>query len=186
MRPKKELRKDMLDYLKSIPHKEREWRSHQIHGHVTDHPFWKNNRWIGLTISQGHEVDTLALIQRGWKEGKRICVPKCDPKQKILTFYEMTSFDQLEVVFYGLQEPIPSETIEVSKGQLDGVIVPGLIFDNQGYRVGYGGGYFDRFLEGYQGETMSLFFEEQLVDILPHEKHDIPIQSYISDKGQKR
>ncbi|MEQ6375902.1 5-formyltetrahydrofolate cyclo-ligase [Bacillaceae bacterium S4-13-56] len=184
MQSKKELRNEMINYLKEIPKNEREARSQNIHRLITNHSFWKNNHWIGLTISQEHEVDTYSLIQSGWEDGKRICVPKCDPKQKKLTFYEITSFDQLEVVFYGLHEPIPMETRVVTKSQLEGIIVPGLLFDKKGFRIGYGGGYFDRYLVDFQGETISVFFEEQLFNgDLPHEEHDVPIQSNISNKG---
>ena len=75
----------------------------------------------------------------------------------------MQRFDQLESVYFGLLEPIEAETDFVAKDNIDLLIVPGIAFTEPGYRTGVGGGYYDRYLQHYQGRTVSLAFHEQIV-----------------------
>lgn len=79
-------------------------------------------------------------------------------------------------------EPKEHETDAVSKEEIDLVIVPGLLYNRAGYRVGFGGGYYDRFLKDYRGYTISLAFSFQLIDHLPHEEYDIPVGKMITEK----
>lgn len=144
---------------------------------------WKHARTIAITISQGFEWDTKPIIEAAWAEGKRVCVPKCEPKEKKLAFHSFTSYDQLEVVYYNLLEPKPDETEVFEKNSIDLIIVPGLLFDKRGYRVGFGGGFYDRYLAGYKNRTVSLVSEEiQLVDEVPNESFDIPVECIVTEK----
>ncbi|MBS2969690.1 5-formyltetrahydrofolate cyclo-ligase [Metabacillus sp. KIGAM252] len=145
-------------------------------------PLWKNARTIGLTISQNREANTRSIIEKGWKEGKRIAVPKCFPASKEMEFRVITSFNQLETVYYGLQEPIPSMTDPVDKCDIEMLAVPGLCFDSRGYRIGYGGGYYDRYLQNFTGHTVSLAFSCQVLPLVPSENFDVPVQRIITEK----
>ncbi|CQR46847.1 5-formyltetrahydrofolate cyclo-ligase family protein [Paraliobacillus sp. PM-2] len=142
-------------------------------------PDWNQAEIIGLTISQGYEWDTKPIIEEAWKQGKKVVVPKCYPKQKHLIFYQLEDFNQLETVYYQLQEPDPNQTIEISSDCIDLVIVPGLVFDYNHYRIGHGGGYYDRFLENFKGTTISLAWSEQLIRSIPVEPFDISINELI-------
>ena len=99
-----------------------------------------------------------------------------------MTFREITSFSQLEVVYYGLQEPVEEQTSAVIHNEIDLLFVPGLSFETKGYRLGHGGGYYDRYLAQYQGETVSLAFPVQVVDEIPVEPFDIPVQKIVTNK----
>ena len=133
------------------------------------------------TISKTPEVDTFQIIRKAWEQGKRIAVPKCEPKSRALEFRELKRFSQLETVYFGLYEPIVSETKSVDHEEIDLVVVPGLAYSKNGYRLGFGGGYYDRFLANYQGNTLSLAFQKQLVAELPVENHDLAVEKIITE-----
>lgn len=151
-----------------------------LHG-LFNHPKWKDAKTIGVTVSRGKEIPTRPIIEQAWKEGKRVTVPKCHPKEKQLDFRHLTAFDELESVYYGLLEPIVDKTENINKGNIDLIIVPGVVFDPTGFRIGFGGGYYDRFLKNYHGATIALLLSEQLVEELPVEPHDIPVQTLITE-----
>ena len=138
---------------------------------------------IAVTISSFPEVNTWPLIEVLWDLGKHVVVPKCNAKTKEMTFYKITNFSQTENVYMDLLEPIPSLCEPVSKNQIDVCIVPGIVFDNRGYRIGYGGGYYDRFLNDYIGKTISLAFHCQIVDFVPNHQYDLPIEQLITNEA---
>ena len=139
-------------------------------------------RCIGITISSPPEVDTFQIIRKAWDEGKQIVIPKCLPKERKMDFRKLERFDQLESVYSGLLEPIESKTNLVEPSDIDLLIVPGIAFDSEGFRMGFGGGYYDRFLQSFKGNTVSLAFREQIVSNLPKEDHDIPVEKIITDE----
>ncbi|MCL1630384.1 5-formyltetrahydrofolate cyclo-ligase [Sporolactobacillus sp. CPB3-1] len=142
---------------------------------------WQSADTVGITISIGREIETMAVITKAWTESKRVCVPKCNHKMHTLAFYELQTFSELESGFYGLMEPDPEKTKLVEPPSIDLLLVPGVAFDPQGYRIGYGGGYYDRLLNSYEGGTASLLLERQLIDELPIEPHDKPVDWMITE-----
>ena len=116
-------------------------------------------------------------------KGKQIVIPKCLPKERKMDFRKLERFDQLESVYSGLLEPIESKTNLVEPSDIDLLIVPGIAFDSEGFRMGFGGGYYDRFLQSFKGNTVSLAFQEQIVSDLPKEDHDIPVEKIITDEA---
>ncbi|MEH7124529.1 5-formyltetrahydrofolate cyclo-ligase [Bacillus sp. JJ1503] len=185
MEEKKILRKKIIDRLSSINKPVYEQLSYQIANQLFQDKYWKEASTVGVTISKQPEVDTYQIIRKAWEQGKRIVVPKCLPKTREMVFRTLHRFDQLESVYYGLLEPIESETDEVSPNEIDLIIVPGLAFTENGYRLGFGGGYYDRFLTKYNGHTLSLAFHDQIVSKLPVEDHDIPVSKIITDEKIK-
>src|SRR5699024_694729 len=150
--------------------------------HLIHTTAWENAQTIGITISKGFEWDTTAIIEKAWEQNKIICAPKCYPTKRKLVFYRLHSFEDLEVVYYNLKEPKPIEENKVEKGNLDMVIVPGLLFDKSGFRIGFGGGYYDRFLTDYRGKTVALTCSQLLTDNIPKESHDIAVQQIITEE----
>ncbi|KIY22320.1 5-formyltetrahydrofolate cyclo-ligase [Mesobacillus subterraneus] len=183
MDAKKNLRKSIMEKLSELKRPEYENQSYQIAQQLFQSKEWLSANTVAITVSKPPEVDTFQIIRKGWEQDKRIVVPKCEPEARGLDFREVKRFSQLETVFYGLLEPIVAETASVGREEIDLVVVPGLAFSSSGYRLGFGGGYYDRFLYNYQGMTVSLAFTEQLVAEVPVENHDIPVQKIIHSKG---
>lgn len=180
---KKELRKVAKERLSNIDNKTRKKISNQLIRQLVSSDLWKQAGTIGVTVSSGFEWDTEPIIEQGWKEGKTIVVPKCTPRNRQLDFYHLENFDQLEDSFYNLREPNPDVTTKVDKQAIDVLIVPGLLYDKRGYRIGFGGGYYDRFLADFPNKTVSVFYSEQLLDEVPNELYDLPVQALLTEKG---
>ena len=179
---KKILRKEMKERLQTLPKEMYEHRSYIIAQKVFKDPLWQSAQSVGITISSPPEVDTFQIIRKAWDEGKQIVIPKCLPKERKMDFRQLERFDQLESVYSGLLEPIESKTNLVELNDIDLLIVPGIAFDSAGFRMGFGGGYYDRFLQSFKGNTVSLAFSDQIVSNLPKEDHDIPVEKVITDE----
>lgn len=135
---------------------------------------------IGLTISSFPEVDTWGIIKELWRIGKKVVVPKCTPLDRTMTFYQIQSFDQLERVYMHLLEPNPLLCKEINPKEIDILVVPGIVYNPKGYRIGYGGGYYDRFLTEFKGDTLSLAFEMQVVKDIEYDVFDLPVDKIIT------
>jgi 5-formyltetrahydrofolate cyclo-ligase len=182
MEEKKKLRKIIQQKLGELSKPQYEHLSYQIAQNLFSSSTWKESNTIGITISKMPEVDTYQIIRKGWEQNKRIVIPKCYPIDKSMKFRKLTAFNQLESVYYGLFEPIENETSEVPKEDIELLIIPGLAFTRNGYRLGFGGGYYDRYLMGFTGKKLSLAFNSQLVQTLPTESHDIPTHQIITEE----
>ena len=176
-------RKEMTNRLKTMGLNEHQQKSAVIADFLMNENEFRKAEVIGLTVSAFPEVDTRQLIERCWQAGKRTAVPKCDPLTRAMTFRIIEDFSQLETVYMKLLEPIEDKTEEVNPEGIDLMIVPGVVYAPDGYRIGFGGGYYDRYLTRYAGPTVSLAFEEQLADSVPVEKHDIPVQRICTELG---
>ncbi|MBP1971769.1 5-formyltetrahydrofolate cyclo-ligase [Virgibacillus natechei] len=183
---KTELRKSAIAQLKNHSKSDKQAIEKKLTTHLVTSTLWKNANTIGITMAQGYEWETKLIIEHAWEQNKTICVPKCNPVDKKLTFYQLTSYDQLEIVYYNLKEPKPNRANEIGKAAIDLLIVPGLVFDKSGFRIGFGGGYYDRFLMDYPNETASLMHQNQIVEELPREEFDLPVHYLITDKGINR
>lgn len=144
---------------------------------------WHEANTIGITISINREVETSPIIERAWEMGKRVAIPKSIPHSHELVFYEIHSFSQTEEGYTGIMEPDPQQTFQLHHDEIDLLFVPGLVFAKDGFRIGYGGGYYDRYLQQFRHETISLAFECQLVDRIPRHPFDIPVNRIITESN---
>ncbi|MDM5189977.1 5-formyltetrahydrofolate cyclo-ligase [Bacillus sp. DX4.1] len=176
------LRKQILKQMNSLPKEQYKTLSEQIVASLYEQKEWIEAKTIGITLSMEHEVNTYEMIEKAWREGKKVVVPKCNRKTRTMTFYQITDFEQLETVYMNLREPIPSITEEVEAQEIDLLFVPGVAYTRRGDRIGYGGGYYDRYLVNYKGKTLSLAFGFQIVENIPMEPFDQVVQKIITEK----
>ena len=135
-------------------------------------------------VSYDSEVDTRQIMAAAWAAGKSVAVPKCVPADKTLRFYRIDSFDDLEPGFKDILEPVDDpERLLHAKDMVGSVcLVPALVYDADGHRIGYGGGYYDRFLSFYPGDKLGLARTTQLSsNPLPHEDHDVPVDVIVTE-----
>lgn len=119
-----------------------------------------------------------------WAAGKSVAVPRCISADKTLRFYEIGSFDELEPGFKDILEPAKGAGRLVGPAEMVGSVclVPALVYDADGHRIGYGGGYYDRFLSFYPGDKLGLARTTQLSsNPLPHEDHDVPVDAIVTE-----
>lgn len=140
---------------------------------------WQASQTVGLTYSIGNEWDTHSLIEEAWGKGKRLALPKTQPKSRQMTFHLVEDWSQLKLGSYGIMEPIAGRVPPLSKEDLDLILVPGLLFNQAGYRLGYGGGYYDRYLKDFKGRTLSQLADFQIDESLPIGPYDVPVDQLI-------
>lgn len=146
---------------------------------------WRDACLVVTYLSFGSEVDTRHIIEAAWDAGKHVALPRCVVATHELDWVEVTSFDGLVSGAHGIEEPpagacaLPTDELPASALAL----VPGLLFDGTGHRLGYGGGYYDRFLPRFPGRTIGLCRAGQLVKSLSAlglvEPHDVPVDKVI-------
>ncbi|ADG41522.1 MULTISPECIES: 5-formyltetrahydrofolate cyclo-ligase [Leuconostoc] len=129
---------------------------------------WQNAQVVAVVLSTPTELNTQPIIQRAWLENKRTVVPKIIDKH--MFFVEITEQSEFYLGPMSIREPLSSEIFDTDA--IDLVIVPGLAFSMDGKRLGYGAGYYDRFLAHYDGQSIALALGVQLIDWFPVEPHD--------------
>ena len=172
---KKALRKQVLQELKSLSKEEKQSMNDWLTDQFFQHPFYKEAKTIATYLSFPHEFQTAKLIEQAQKGGKTILIPKTYPHGKMdFVLYEP---EKLERNSFGLLEPKGNFSI-IEPSLIDLIHVPGVAFNPSRYRVGYGGGYYDRYLEPFPGNTISTLYPCQIQDFHP-DSHDIPVEEVL-------
>lgn len=145
--------------------------------------FYKNCDKLFVYWSVGSEADTRKIIVRALCDGKKVALPKCTDDHGHMTFYYIESLSDLTEGMYGIVEPRGDRTAD--DFTVDSLcLVPALSFDSDGYRLGYGKGYYDRFLSIFPGVSIGLCYEECLTDFLPRDTYDKKVNYIITNKNQ--
>ena len=138
---------------------------------------------IHIFISNLKEPATRPIINHCWNAGKIVAVPIVLPNKLDLVHSEIKSFDDLIYGLFGIQEPPKERRIPMTPDIFDLVIVPGVAFDRKGGRLGHGMGYYDRFLKLTSAYILALTFDCQIIESVPTETHDIPMNAILSESG---
>lgn len=139
---------------------------------------YKKKRHICAYISKGNEVDTRPIIEKAWNDGMLVYVPKV--YGEVMHFIRIDSFDDVEKGKFGIMEPI-SDAISDPEDAV--IIMPGVAFDHDRNRIGFGGGYYDRYLEAHSGLTkIALAYEFQIVGHIDSEKNDKKPDLIVTEK----
>ena len=145
---------------------------------------FKQSKRVLFYLSTAKEVQTDGMIASALDAGKKVCVPIVDAKNHDLLISELKSLDDdLEVTAWGIREPRDKSAHRVSPSLIDCVVVPGVVFDRKGRRIGLGGGYYDRFLRQFAGglKSVAVAFDFQVVDALPQEDFDVAVQTIVTE-----
>lgn len=169
---KDRLRKTSMDKRRSFTAKQKEKYDSDILKRIISLYQYQNSSLILTYVSKDIEVDTLMLIKQAWEDGKQVAVPKCIDGTRRMEFFYVTDFDMLEPSTFGVLEPKTDICQKVDSFKNSLCIVPGMSFDYEGYRLGYGKGYYDRFLSDYTGETFGLCYSCCVSRHLPRGQYD--------------
>jgi 5-formyltetrahydrofolate cyclo-ligase len=144
---------------------------------------FRQAKTIHIFISKTDEPDTSPIIESAWESGKTVAVPCVVPESFELFHSQLKSFEDLSSGALGVLEPSPEGRIAMNPESFDLVIIPGVAFDRQGGRLGYGKGYYDRFLEQTTAFRLALAFNFQVLEKVPTEKHDVPMNGILTESG---
>ena len=147
----------------------------EIFNQIIELPEYKESSLVLSYIPIRDEVDTLKLIEYSFKNGKKVAAPKCEGD--IINFYYIESINDLKKGYYGLMEPTNNNIVTNFEKSI--CMVPGVTFDKKNYRIGYGKGYYDKFLKEYKGAKIGLTYKECICDKIDIEKHDIKVDKVI-------
>ena len=176
---KAELRKKILQEMKTLSQEQKQAMDQALTERFLNHPVYQEAKVIATYLSFPHEFQTQGLIDQALKGGKKVLIPKTYPKGRME--FVVYHPQQLVKTSFGLLEP-QGDLEVVEPSQIDLIHVPGLAFTTEGYRIGYGGGYYDRYLEHFAGHTMSTIYPCQVQEF-NSENHDIPVQEVLTYEG---
>lgn len=176
---KAELRKQVLHEMKALSQEQKQAMDQVLTERFLNHPFYQEAKIIATYLSFPHEFQTQELIEQALKDGKKVLIPKTYPKGCM--DFVVYNPQQLVKTSFGLMEP-QGDLEVVEPSQIDLIHVPGLVFTTEGYRIGYGGGYYDRYLEHFAGQSLSTIYPCQIQTFNP-DSHDIPVQEVLIYEG---
>lgn len=155
------------------------WSAH-VARHVEGCAEFTRAHCVALYAATPDEVETAAVFAGAVAAGKVVCFPKVAQDTRRLDLYSVTTLASLRPGYRGIREP--DGGMPVPMGQCDLVIVPGVVFDTAGHRIGRGGGFYDTFLSHLSACRMALAFECQLVDCAPQERHDQRVDLIVTER----
>jgi 5-formyltetrahydrofolate cyclo-ligase len=179
MEMKASIRKSVLKKMKGLDPETKRRADQALIQRLRSLSAYQEASVIASYLSFPHELDTSILIDAAQADGKQVVIPKTYPKGRM----EFVAYDpqKLKQTSFGLMEP-EDGTQAIDKSEIDLIHVPGVAFQKDGYRLGYGGGYYDRYLVDFDGATVSTIYACQEVDFAPA-PHDIPVKEVLVDES---
>ncbi|ATW25565.1 5-formyltetrahydrofolate cyclo-ligase [Candidatus Formimonas warabiya] len=184
---KKEIRRKILQARLALSNEEVEKKSKIVCEKILGLPDIAKARTVMAYLPFRKEVSMVSLFGAFWAEGKRVIIPVCDACRTALIPSELKSIEEdLQPGTWGILEPKPEKLRPVGPGGIDFVIVPGVAFDLSCNRLGYGVGYYDRFLPQLKENTpkIAVAFELQMVEALIPDQYDIPMDAVFTEEKE--
>ena len=173
---KKELRKAIREKKRAMSAEEIESKSQTLTEVFLRSEAYRSAKTVYGYLPYNQEVRTVPLLEQALRDGKRVAVPKCYGDE--MRFIYMTDLSAVEKGYAGIPEPIADEPVADDESAL--VLMPGMAFDPQGHRIGYGGGFYDKFLAKEPNHpTLALCYDFQVLPYLETEEFDIPVDTVI-------
>ncbi len=187
MKCKSSLRRAVIQRRDSLPPQEIRRLSARAADRLFSLPEIRSAAVIMFFVTFGSEVDTVPMLRRALRAGKRTLAPRVDPARRELTPCQVVDLDRdLVVGSYGIREPAPHCPV-VPLDEIDAVLVPAAVWSEDGYRIGYGGGYYDRFLaQAARAVRIGLGFELQVAPEVPRGEHDLPVDILVTEAKVRR
>lgn len=183
---KKALRAELKQKRVSMAPSEKQAMDKQIYDRVLATAEFTEAHTVLIYVSTELEVDTEQIIRYCFESGKRVAVPRCIDGTRKMEFYLIDDLETLAVRTFGVREPVPNPERLLTDYTGSICVVPAMGCDLMGYRLGYGGGYYDRFLDSYPGKKLVITYHSCLLDRMWHGRYDVPNDIVITNKLTKR
>lgn len=178
---KNRIRKEILSLRKSMTETIIEQYSRKITQKLISHPIYQNAELVFCYVDAKNEVKTSDIIKDAWSLGKKVAVPKVHGE--VMKFYLIDSYEELEQGCFGILEPKEECEVVVEVPRNSVVIMPGVAFDRQGNRIGYGKGYYDKYFSKYlEVYKIAIAFSLQIVPEIPADRFDIKADCVITEE----
>lgn len=140
--------------------------------------------YVLLYASTPDEIDVYSIAKAAFEKGKKVCFPRCDKKTHTMKYHIVSSIDELKPDSYGLCEP-PEDAPVYDPASPGGAVcfVPGLVYDRAGYRLGYGKGFYDRYLSAFSGCTIGVVYSDYILPEVPRGRFDVSVDILLTEKG---
>lgn len=178
---KREMREKYSAVRNGMDAEKREEFDKKIFDRLTASITYRHSNEILLYASVGSEIDTWRIFDAAIKAGKKVAFPLCF-EDNTMKYYYVNSRDDLETGSFGILEP-KKGLEEYSPQSLSLCVVPGIVFDKEGYRIGYGKGFYDRFLSTFPGVKVGLVYSNMIVPKVPRGRFDKHVDILISERG---
>lgn len=178
---KKDLRKILKKQRRSISDKS--ISDQRIRNYLMESDIFKNADAILFYAALDDEINIDECIDFALSKGKKAALPVCLDDNGNMKFYYIDSLNDIQTGYFGVREPDTDICREVTDFNNTICIVPGIVYDKNGYRLGYGKGYYDRFLENYSFISVGLCYNELIIDALPIGEYDVPVNYIITQNG---
>jgi len=179
---KRELRKEMIELRATMGEAYRARTEAMLAARLLGTAMWKKAQNVLLFNATYREVSTKPLIDAALASGKKLYLPRI--KDKDMEFYLVSSRDDIGPGSFGIPEPTSKISLPADfPFETTLCIVPALACDREGYRLGFGGGYYDRYLSKRNLRTVTIVYDRCVVSMLPREEFDIPVNAVITERG---
>lgn len=179
MQEKKDIRNQILTKRLGITQEELMNKSQKICNSFLALPQYQDADLLYIYMDFKNEVVTKQIIVDAHRKGKKVAIPKV-VKDQIIFYYLEPNDRELKEGYFGIREPEIAKPVKDNSGIM---VVPGIAFDEEGYRVGYGKGYYDRYLQDNEvAQKISLVLELQLIKQVPYDAYDIPVDLIITEQ----
>ena len=181
---KKKLRTELLDIRNQIVGTEREIAEAAVVSKILSLTSFRFAETVLLYYPIKGEINVLPIAEAAIKAGKRVAFPLCDIESSTMTYHIVSDLSELKEGSYGIPEPSSDLPIYTpTRGKNDLIIIPAVCFDRHGYRVGYGKGYYDRYLNTFGGTAVGVTFNKLLRSEVPRGRFDKQVSLIVTEKG---
>lgn len=180
---KKELRKSLMGKRSEYPKELREKMDKKAFENLIKTEEYKNSENIFVFISFRDEIDTHEAVRYFIKDNKNVFIPYTEEGKEKMRLTRLKDMEDLVPGHFGILSPKKEDLDFIDHNIIDLVLVPGLAFDDEGYRIGYGGGFYDKFFADLisKPKKIGYCYSFQLIDKIPHDDYDIPVDMVITD-----
>ncbi len=182
---KDEIRREYSEKRASIPIEERKLRDMKICDTAKSLVSFRYAEIVLMYAPIGNEIDIMPIAEEALARGKKLAFPRCITDKHIMNYHYVTNLDELSVQSYNIREPredAPMYNPETDTGSVI-CFVPGIVFDREGYRLGYGKGYYDRYLANFKGSAIGITYSDFIVDSVPRGRFDLSLGILLTEKG---
>ena len=143
--------------------------------------------FVLLYAATDNEIDVSAIAEAAFKAGKKVAFPRSDKETHTMRYHFVSSLDELSVDTYGIKEPPKDAPVyDPSKESGSAVcFVPGLLYDKAGFRLGYGKGFYDRYLSSFSGCKIGVIYSDYILPVVPRGRFDVSVDTLLTEKGVK-